>query len=296
MRTPAGDALEDLAVGLDQAVEQPVRLDAGLAEHRHRGLIAERRVDRPVELHVPRAGGDRRGHLLALDLDHALDHVGLGRVDPVGDAGDEGEREPEDRGGREGDLEGVVGERRQVGRLAGGGAVDRVQLALHDRQAGVELDLAVLVGERHLAGAGREAVDGVVEGAGEHEAPELPVGDDVEADVELAAQRLADRLVLGGVQRAEVLRPLLGQERGVPGLVDLLDQALEPLRAKQAADLLRARDRPRRLRRAHLVCRGRAHGSSPPVACERCMVASDPARAAASIALAIARRSSSSVT
>jgi len=166
---------------------------------RHRSLVAERRVDRPVELDVGRSGGHRRGDLAALDLDHRLDHVGLGLIDAIGDARDVGEREPEDRGGGEGHLEGTVGQRAQERRLASRRRVDRVQLALDDRKAGVELDLALLVRERDLPGPRGQAVDRVVEGAGEHEAPELAVGDDVEPGVDLARDRRSDRLVLGGV-------------------------------------------------------------------------------------------------
>ena len=256
------DVLDDLAVGLDQAVEHPLRLDAMLFEHRHGRGVPERRVHRPVELHVPRPGGDRLGDLLALDLDHPLDHVRLRRIDLVGHARDVGEREPEDRRRREGHLERVVRETLDERRLVSGRTVDLVQFAVDHRKAGVVLELAFLVGEGHLTGPGGQAVNGVVERAGEHEAAKLAVRDDVQADVELASHGVADRLVLRGVQLGEVLGPFLGQQRGVAGLVDLLDEALELGRPQQASHVLGSRCTPGCCRRRHLVCRGRTHGSS----------------------------------
>src|SRR5215212_7696213 len=99
-------------------------------------------------------------------------------------------------------------------------------------------DAAVIAAELQRALARRQAVDGIEEGVEVHEAPELAVGDDLEAEPLLPGDHPADRVVLELVQAGQVLGALLREQRGMPGLVDAMDLVEQGSRALQAADVV----------------------------------------------------------
>ena len=169
-------------------------------------VLARARVDEldvvgEVELHVARAGADRLGDELALDGQRVLEQLLVGVVEAVGDAllVEGGGQEP--RGGGQRDLERAVGDRAQAIGVAHERAVDLAQAPADARHAVVEDLVAGGVAEAHRHRAGLDALDRVVEGVGEGGARELAVGDDVEAEVDLALDRRAhlrvDDLVQG---------------------------------------------------------------------------------------------------
>ena len=151
-----------------------------------RALVDELDVVGEVELHVARAGADRLGDELALDGQRVLEQLLVGVVEAIGDAllVEGGGQEP--RGGGQRDLERVVGDRAQAIGVAHERAVDLAQAPADARHAVVEDLVAGGVAEAHRHRAGLDALDRVVEGVGEGRARELAVGDDVEAEVDLA--------------------------------------------------------------------------------------------------------------
>jgi hypothetical protein len=101
-------------------------------------------------------------------------------------------------------------------------------------------DAAVVAAERKLSLRRREPVDRVEERVEVHEPAELAVRHDLEPELLLPAHDVTHGLVLEPAEARAVLRPLVGEQRGVPGLVDpvhLVEQRPGPL---QAADVVGA--------------------------------------------------------
>jgi len=96
-------------------------------------------------------------------------------------------------------------------------------------------DRAVVGPELHRVAVGAEPLDGVPERVEEHPAPELAVGDHVEAEVDLALHRLPDRLVLDPLQLGPVGRSLLGEDGVVALAVEAVDGIPQRRRAEQRA-------------------------------------------------------------
>ena len=59
---------------------------------------------------------------------------------------------------------------------------------------------------------GAEALDRIVERVQEHPAPELAVRDHIESEIDLAPDRVADRLVLERTQLRPIPRALVGED------------------------------------------------------------------------------------
>jgi hypothetical protein len=100
---------------------------------------------------------------------------------------------------------------------------------------------AVVADEDQRVRIGLEPLDGVVERVGEQHAPKLAVGHNIEADVELAPQRVADRFIFQLAQPRSVLLALRVLQGRVSGLIDPMDLFEEPSRAKQTPDLVGSR-------------------------------------------------------
>ena len=86
--------------------------------------------------------------------------------------------------------------------------------------------VALRVSEVHDV-VGSEAFDGVVERVQEHPATKLTVRDDIQAEIDLPAHRVANCLVLELLKSGSVLRTLVGQDRRRTGLVERLDRPSE---------------------------------------------------------------------
>ena len=237
-----GQALEDPPVRRDAAVHERVeRRPVHGGEDAQVLLVEQHRVQRVVHLDVPQAGGDRVVHLLALDGHHVLDQLLVAVVHVLRDAVLVDERQLEERRRRERDLEARVGDRPQELGLADSRAVDPPQPPAHHGEALVALLVPGGVVERHAVTADLQPLDAVVERAGEHEAAELAVGHDLEADPALVLDCLPDAGVLELVQAAEILLALLGEQRRVLRRVDALDLGVELPWAQQASHVVRAR-------------------------------------------------------
>ena len=141
------------------------------------------------------------------------------------------------------DLERVVGDPGEELRLPRGGAADPAQAALHRVDCQLHA-LAARVRERDDV-VGHDAVDRVVERVREHVAAELAVADDVEAELDLASDGLANGVIFHPMKRGQVFPPLLREQGVMARLVHRLDGRAQRCRAQQAAHDLRAGGRPR---------------------------------------------------
>ena len=214
-----------------------------LAEAGHPGRINQIRVQREVELDVGRAGRDRVSYQRTLDLDRMRDKLSEVDVALVGDAALERERMSEDRGGREGDLERVAGDRPHERRLARRRAVDRLQ-PIDDLVDG-QVDRPTIIVPEGYDFVGAEPPHRVVERVHEHPAAELAVAHHVEPALDLALNHLTDRPVLELGQRPAILCSLLIQHGRMARGVETLDGAPQWPRSQQATHHLRSRRAPR---------------------------------------------------
>jgi hypothetical protein len=129
----------------------------------------------------------------------------------------------EDGWGWERDLEGVATRRlHHEGSLPSGWRVDLLKRC--DDLVNGQLDvLASVVTEGHGL-ACSDARYGIVERVHEHPTPELAVRHDVESDVDLTPNDVADGCVLELTERRSVLLPLLSQDGRVPSFVEGVDR------------------------------------------------------------------------
>ena len=156
-------------------------------------------------------------------------------------------------------------------------AVDLAQATADERRPGVLDDASVVTVEGECRRIGLEAVDSVVEGVREQDAPKLSVGHDVEPDVDLAFHHVPDRRVLELTQAAAVLLTLLTLQGGVPPLVDAMDLGKELRGSQETADVIRPSGRARRLLAAGRSMRTVSSMSAPCVI-SRVRCCSDPRR------------------
>ena len=194
--------------------------------------IDQVRIQREIELDVSRACIDRVRHQRALDLDRVGDEL-LERGIATGLGADHRrQRMSEDRRSRERHLErvplGDVGHERCLARAR---RVDRGQTT-HDLVDVQPYVLAAVVVERDGL-AGPHAVDRVVERVHEHPSPELAVGDDVEAAVDLPPHGRTDRVVLDPCQLRPIAVALFGERRRMPRLVERVDRGAQPRRTQE---------------------------------------------------------------
>jgi hypothetical protein len=222
LRHAVGEFLEDGLVGGDRLLEQIRDPVPGSLEADDPIRVDEVGVEREVELDIATAGRDRVGDQSALDRNRVGNELLVARVGVGGDA----EGVHEDGCGREGDLERMVRDPRHERGFAGSRAVNSREPRL-DRRHGEHDGLAPLVPELDSAPVGGDPADRVVERVEEHPAPELAVGDDVEAELDLALDDALDRGVRDG---AEVDR-----------IRALLDRCLKLGRPEEAADYFRSR-------------------------------------------------------
>src|SRR5918994_3673534 len=103
--------------------------------------------------------------------------------------------------------------------------------------------VALRVSEVHDV-VGPKTFDGVVERVQEHPATELTVRDDIQAEIDLPAHRVADCLVLELLKSGSVLRALVGQDRRMTGFVERLDRESERPGTQQRPDDLCSSGRP----------------------------------------------------
>ena len=175
---------------------------------------------------------DRVRHQRALDLDRVGDEL-LERGIATGLGADHRrQRMSEDRRSRERHLErvplGDVGHERCLARAR---RVDRGQTT-HDLVDVQPYVLAAVVVERDGL-AGPHAVDRVVERVHEHPSPELAVGDDVEAAVDLPLHGRTDRVVLDPCQLRPIAVALFGERGRMPRLVERVDRGAQPRRTQE---------------------------------------------------------------
>ncbi len=235
-----GDALQHREVRRDRRVEHAAHVVPGGLEPVDPRGIDQVRIQREIELDVSRARGDRVRHQRAFDLDRVRhERLERGVAARLG-TDHRRQRMSEDRRGRERHLEripaGGVDHERRLARARG---VDGTQATddLVDVQPHV---LAAVVAERDRL-PGPHAVHRVVERVHEHPSPELAVGDDVQAAVDLSLDRRSDRVVLDRGQLRPIAVALLGERGRMPRLVERVDRGAQLRRPQQRADGLRAR-------------------------------------------------------